>query len=240
MNPWQNPDGSDTQLMQLYKISQSGGLNPVQRTQYQQLLGNAGLPPNATPGSTPSSPSASTPTASNAVDLMKQAQQYQVQQNAPAIATLGSVQQSLPDQYAALLAEIKGAGTVATNYAIQGAGENLAARGITPDSALFNTTVGSAIAPIGLQYGGLEAQLGQGSVQTLTDLAGSIAALQAGNVPQAMNFGGNIAALQNALQIAQLQGTQRPYIPLTPGQTFGNVTTGQISLPTFANTGILK
>lgn len=178
--------------------------------------------------------------SSSAIDAMKQAQAFQVQQNQPAIATLGSQATSLPDQYAALLAEIKGAGSAATNYGIQGANENLAARGITPDSALYNTTVAGAIAPIGLQYGGLEAQLGEGSVSTLTGLAGSIASLQAGNVPSAQTFGANISSLQNALQIAQLQGTQKPFTALNPGQALGNISTGQIAIPTFANTGVLK
>ena len=161
--------------------------------------------------------------------LMRQAQQFQVQQNQPAIQTLKSQAQSLPDQYAALLNEIKGAGTAATNYGIMGAGQNLAARGITPDSALYNTTVSQAIAPIGQQYGGLEAQLGQGSVQTLTDLAGSIAALQAGNVPGAQNFSANISALQNALQIAQLprETSGMVYNPAT--NTF---TTAPVNTPT--------
>lgn len=172
--------------------------------------------------------------------LVRQAQQFQVEQNQPAIQTLQKQSQTLPDQYSALLAEIKGAGSAATNYGIMGANENLAARGITPNSALYNTTVAGAIAPIGLQYGGLEAQLGQGSVQTLTDLAGSIAALQAGNVPSAQNFGANISSLQNALAIARLQGTQRPFTPVSPGQALGNVTTGQIAIPTFSNTGILR
>lgn len=197
--------------------------NPAQETQYQQLLQQAGIPFTIQGGKTNvqgfgfggngTGPQAESffgsggsggNTASNAMDIMKQAQQFQVQQNQPAIQTLQTQAQSLPDQYAALLNEIKGAGTAATNYGIMGAGQNLAARGITPDSALYNTTVSQAIAPIGQQYGGLEASLGQGSVQTLNDLAGSIAALQAGNVPGAENFSANISALQNALQIAKL------------------------------------
>lgn len=235
--------------------------NPAQETQYQQLLQQAGIPFTVQGGKTnvqgfgfggngtgPQAESffgvgggASTSSATNtALDAMKQAQAFQVAQNQPAIQTLQSQAQSLPDKYAALLNEIKGAGTVATNYGIRAAGENLAARGITPDSALFNTTTAESIAPIGLQYGGLESELGQGSISTLTGLAGSIAALQAGNVPSAQNFGANISALQNALAIARLQGTQRPYVPLTGGQAFGNVTTGQIVPPTFANTGILR
>lgn len=217
---------------------QKGSYDPTKLTNDQrqwlwQQFGHAGLAPAGYGGEDTGAAS------TDPVALMKQAQAFQVQQNQPAISTLGSLQSSLPDQYAALLNEIKGAGTAATNYGIMGAGQNLAARGITPDSALYNTTVSQAIAPIGQQYGGLEAQLGEGSVQTLTGLAGSIAALQAGNVPSAQNFSANISALQNALAIAQLQGTQRPFTPVSPGQAFGNVTTGQISIPSFSQTGIL-
>lgn len=47
MNPWYNSDGSDTQLMQLYKTNR----NPYQETQYQNLLQQAGLAPGSTPNS---------------------------------------------------------------------------------------------------------------------------------------------------------------------------------------------
>lgn len=51
MNPWYQSDGSDSQLMQLYKIGQSGGRNPYQEEQYQNLLKQAGLAPGSTPTS---------------------------------------------------------------------------------------------------------------------------------------------------------------------------------------------
>lgn len=44
-NPYVNSDGSDTQLGQLYKMYQEGSLNPVQRTQFENLSRQAGLNP---------------------------------------------------------------------------------------------------------------------------------------------------------------------------------------------------
>lgn len=50
MNPWFNADGTDTQLMQMWKIqNEGGGLNPYQKTQYEQMLQQAGLAPGSSP-----------------------------------------------------------------------------------------------------------------------------------------------------------------------------------------------
>lgn len=44
-NPYVSSDGSDTQLGQLYKMYQEGSLNPVQRTEFENLSRQAGLNP---------------------------------------------------------------------------------------------------------------------------------------------------------------------------------------------------
>lgn len=49
-NPWWQADGQDTELMQLWKIqNEGGGLNPVQKTKFEQLLQQAGLAPGSSP-----------------------------------------------------------------------------------------------------------------------------------------------------------------------------------------------
>lgn len=51
-SPWWDASGNDSQLMQLHKMgTEGGGRNPVQESQYQELLKSAGLAPGSSPTS---------------------------------------------------------------------------------------------------------------------------------------------------------------------------------------------
>lgn len=227
MNPWTSANGSDTQLMQLYKIGQSGGRNPVQESQYQDLLRQAGLPSNATPSSFSSNAGSGGNTSMDPLALAGSLQQMQVQANQPAISTLQGRESSLSDQYKTLLDSVLTAGTVATNTITGATNAELARRGITGDSFLAGQTLGSALLPVTSQIQTAAANVGMGSAQDISDLAKQIASLQAGNVPGAISaapqFAG-LAALPSQIAATQAQGSlygaqaqAAPFIPINQG-----------------------
>lgn len=212
-----------SELETLLAIQSHGDLNPVQASRLKELqaAGDSGNPTGVySPGQFfGSSGGGGGNTAQSALDLMKQAQAFQVQQNQPAIASLQTEGTSLQQQYADMLKEIQGGQSAQTTFTTGAVNSSLAQRGIDPNSVYGQEQFGSALTPVNQQYGGLEAQLAQGSADTLLGLAQSIAGLQAGNVPQAMNFGANIAGLANALAVQQL-ANQAPIN--TTGNVFAN------------------
>ncbi len=143
----------------------------------------------------------------------------QLQANQPAIKTLQSQYNpetgggALVDKYNSLLDSIKGVGSVAVNQATLGAANTLAGRGLLPSSALYQSSVGSAIQPV---TAGIENQLattGLGEQQDLGQIAGQIAGLQTGNVQGAITGATNLLGLQQQAQLIPSQ------IGLTQAQT---------------------
>ena len=196
------------------------GLLPLWRS-----LGNTGDLPvgwNGPGGNTSTNTSSSTPSTPSIdpIALAGSLQQMQVQANQPAIATLGSQQSSLKDQYTSLLNSVLGQGSVNQNLTIAGANSELAKRGITGDSFLANQTIGSALLPVTAQNQMAAAQVGQGSAQDLNQLAAEIAGLQAGNVQGAIGaapaFAG-LAALPSQIALTQAQTKAAPFVPIQQG-----------------------
>lgn len=199
----------DSELQQLEKIRASGGLNPVQQSRYNELSQGGGGNPN------------------DPLAMAKAIQQFQVQANQPAVQGLQQRQQDLPGQYASLLAEIKGSGTVATNQATTAENTLLGQRGITNDSPLYGQQMSQALLPVNHQYGQLTANLGQGSITDMNTLASNIASLKAGNPETSITGANALGGLQLQAQampaqigLAQAQAgaqtAQGRYIPI-PG-----------------------
>lgn len=195
--------GGDTELQQLAKTDR----NPVQETRYQQLLREQAQGGGATSGATTTTSGAGT----DPVALARQIQQFQVQANQPQVQALQTVQQGLPQQYASLLADIKGQGTVAQNYAQRAENTLLGQRGIVdPNSAIYGQEMTGALLPVTQQYGQLAAQVGRGSIQDVNTLAANIAALQAGNPATSLSGAYQLGGLQQqaALLPSQVALTQ--------------------------------
>jgi len=193
-------------------------------------------------GNTSNSGSNSTP--SDPLALAGSLQSMQVQANQPAIATLGSQQSSLKDQYSKLLDSVLGQGTVASNYSIKASNSALAQRGITSDSQLGEQTIADNLLPVTAQNQSAAAQVGQGSAQDINTLAGEIAGLQAGNVQGAIGAApaiAGLAALPSQIALAGSQagasGAQGRYIPIPnvgvydvqAGHLIGNISNNNLS-----------
>lgn len=218
MNPWENGD-----LKQLYDIGQTtGGRNPVQESQYQDLLRKNGLASNATPGSY---------LTDSTLNAAKQAQQFQVQANQPAIQTLSTQKNDLSSKYDDLLKSITASQQPAMDAQTLATNNELGRRGITSDSGIGQQQLAGALAPVATQFAQLKANTGLSQQQDLGNLAAQIAQLQAGNAPGALSFGNNIANMQQqAQQIAQnyaLQQKQANYIPLGYGGIY-DANSGQV------------
>lgn len=219
---------ADTVYGQLLKIQQSGGgLNPVQQSQFDQLKasGQTALTTDGSGG------------ASDPLALAQQAQQLQVQANQPAIATLQGQQSSLQDQYSKLLDSITASEQPALNSAIGAANTNLAKRGITSTSAYGAENIAQNQLPVTTATGQQLSQTGVNEAQDLNSLAAQIASLQAGNVGNGLNFASGITnantSANAAIQAAQIQGTSKPFAPVSPGQVGLNQSTGAVQLPSF-------
>ncbi len=243
MNPWQNQDGSDTQLGMLYRIGKDQ--NPIQKAQYQQLLQQAGLPDNASPSSFSSD---------QAMGNAKAAQAMQLQANQPAIQTLQTQYNpdtgggALVDKYNALLDSITASEQPALNSTIQAANNELGKRGISGDSGVAQNQIAAAQLPVATQFGQLKASTGVAQQQDLGQLASNIAGLRAGNVPGALNFGQGIAGQQEALSQAQLQAANNIALQKLANtgqiantqqqQKFYTTSPGQNLVNTFNNTAV--
>lgn len=169
----------------------------------------------------------STQPQADPMDLVKQAQQYQVQQNQPAIATLQGQQTSLQQQYKDLLDSVTKQGNVGIDTATRNQNAFLASRGIYSQGGIGGDQISQAQSQAGAQAASQEAAVQTQGAQDINALAAQIAGLQAGNVPNALGFSSNIASLANALQVANIQN-QRPF-GVQPGQGVFNPATGQFS-----------
>ena len=192
-------------------------------------------------GKGPSTSSPSQGASNNAASFQdvlgnaKQLQQYQVEQNQPAIQTLQGQSSDLQDRYSKLVDSIKGAGSVASNAQTLATNNELGARGILPSSGLYQQQQANAQLPVAAQTGGLLSQAGVSEQQDLGNLAGNIASLQAGNVPGALSGASSIMGLtQQASQFSQQQALagsqlafQQNYISV-PGVGVYDTKSGQI------------
>ncbi len=167
------------------------------------------------------------PGGSDPMSMVKAAQQYQVQQNQPAIQTLQGQQGNLQSQYSELLKSVLGQGSVAMNTATAGENTLLGQRGITNDSPLYAQQMTQAQLPVTAQNQSAAAQVGMGSAQDINSLAQAIASLQAGNVPNALSYGGNMSSLSLQAPLVQAQANQANFIPI-PGVGVYNASTGKM------------
>lgn len=179
----------------------------------------------------------------------KRAQDMQIEANQPAIQTLNTQKTNLDSKYDDLLKSINSSEGVAADSARLSTNNELARRGISNDSGLYEREMAGAIAPVSAQFGQLKANTGLSREQDLTQLAQAIAQLQTGNVPNALNFSNGILSLQqqaqqiaNNLELgreqnsisrmnaesARNQPTQNPYVTLNAGQTLYNPYTGKV------------
>ena len=146
----------------------------------------------------------------NPMDLVKQAQEYQVQQNQPAIATLQGQEKSLQQQYSDLLGSVTQQGNVSIDTATRNQNGFLASRGIYSQGGIGGDIVSNAQAQANTAAGANEAAVQQQGASEINQLAAQVAGLQTGNVPGALGFSSNIAGLQEALAQQQLTN-QRPF-----------------------------
>lgn len=231
-NPWTTSDGSDTQLMQLYKIGADGkGRNPIQETQYQQLLQQYGLPSNASPATTPT------------ISSYKAQQGYQAGLGS-AVSGLQAQGTSLDAQYENLKNAVLGQGTVAMNTVTTGENNLLAQRGITNNSPLYAQQMGSAQLPVQVANQNAVGSLGYTQAQLKSQLAEAISGLQAGGAGTLamlpLQFGSlalaqaaNLANIQLAQAQAKAISLQAPYMSSLYGPY--NINTGNFVANNLAN-----
>lgn len=199
--------------------------NPIQETEYQQLLKQAGIPFTVNGGKASingygvggNGAQAYNPAISSSGgaggDVVANAQKlldFQKTANAPVSAALGSQVPGIQDEYTNLVNSIKGNQTLDTNRQTTTTNNLLAQRGITSNSGVGQQEMTNALTPIDTQYSGLLANANQGSIQDLQGLALQIANLNAGNpetaIPNALNYGNVLnTAAQTAAGIQQAQ-----------------------------------
>ena len=205
---------ADTQLQYLEKVGSQR--NPIQETEYQNLLKQSG-------GSSGMSGSSG--------DLVSQAQQLQKmysEANQPAISSL---QASIPtigqrfaqtgeylkgkytdlkSYYDGLLASITGKGQQAEQDVTTATSQELGRRGISAESGLFGQTVNKAVQPVRQAFAGDINQMGFTSKSALGDLLNQISGLPTAQteeeqkVQQAiaqLQAGGNVNAITTALDM---------------------------------------
>lgn len=149
------------------------------------------------------------------------AQELYQQQQGSAISGLQTQKAGLAGQYGSLLQTVTGEYQPLINQTTQTAGAAESARGLTPDSQLYQQQVQGALQPV---YGAEAAnaqQIGQGSIADTNTLAQAIAAAQQGGA----QFGatlplqfGSLSLAQQALpsQIAYYQGQGSYYGGINP------------------------
>lgn len=188
----------DTELQQLVKIGQSGGRNPIQETRYQELLKQA-------PGQA---------NGISSTDPIAQAQRvrdFTIQSNQPAIQSYEASKQPLQDRYKNLLDTIKGNQQVAENRQTVTTNNELARRGISNDSGVFQQEMTNVLNPLTAQYTGMQKDTLANQNIDMAAIDKAIAMLKTGNPENAISGGLQIGnQLQQAEQSAnQLQLQQQ-------------------------------
>ena len=147
-------------------------------------------------------------------DLIKSAQalnQFQIQQNAPAIASQQASIAPLQQRYNDLLAGIKQNQTVAENRQTLTTNNELGKRGITGSSGLAQQEITNAVNPITQQYTQMGAQTTDTENTDIANINNAIASLQAGNPASSISSAsGLLQAQQSANEFnQQMAATQR-------------------------------
>ena len=143
-------------------------------------------------------------------------QQYQ-QQTQQAIGGLQTQKGNLGQQYSDLLSTVKGEYQPIINQTTATAGQELAHRGLTPDSTLYQQQTQGALAPVYGQEAANAQQIGQGSIADTNSLASQIANLQTG-------------VAGTASQLPLQYQTLANQAALIPSQTFANNAQGSAAL----------
>lgn len=183
------------------------------------------------------------------LEAARQAQQMQLEANKPAIESLTAHKSSLDQKYAELLQSIDASEGVAADKQTLATGNELARRGLSSDSGVYQQEQAKAAAPVAAEFGQLKAQTGTGRERDLTGLAESIASLQAGNVPNALGFASNLGSYElQAQQLAnnfllgkeqnqlgrdrldydRTQNTNNPFMAVSEGQGIYDTSTGKL------------
>lgn len=126
------------------------------------------------------SPGSSMATAQSAVDTAKALNEFTVQQNQPIIASTEAKRTPINQRYDAVINDIKGNQTTATNRQTTTSRNELGARGIM-GGGLFDQTLTDALNPITQSYSNLLTQTEAQRGGELANLDSIIAQLQAGN-----------------------------------------------------------
>lgn len=132
-----------------------------------------------------------------------------IQANQPAITSLGQQSTDLQSRYSDLLDSIKGQGSVALNTQTLATSNELAKRGITNDSGLFQNQLAQSLLPVTQNTQSQVAQTGLAEQGDINQIAGQIAGLQAGNLPAALQSAQGIAGMTLGAQQFQQQQAQQ-------------------------------
>ena len=177
---------ADTQLQYLEKIKQStGGLNPIQQTEYQNLLA--------------AQPQVSSATSFDPVSQAQKLLEFQKQANQPAITSLQAQKEPLKLQYENIIAQLKGTQETQVSTAQKVAGQEFGYRGIPLSSTAFGEYLAGKVNPLQQYFANQIQETGYQQQKGLTDIDQLIAQLQSGD---------SASALSNAIQILGLQQQQ--------------------------------
>lgn len=152
------------------------------------------------------------------MNAVQSALDFTRQANAPAVSTLQGGVGNLKSRYDDLIKSIKGNQETATNSATLSASNELAKRGILPDSSLFGQEVNKAVNPVLSQYSNILANTGVQEANDTNPLLSAIAQLQTGNPQGALSYGQSQNQLdQQAAQNAASNALQKMSIGISGG-----------------------
>jgi hypothetical protein len=149
-NPYQNSDGSDTQLGQYYKMFKDNSLNPVQRTDFERLSRQAGLNPGEgyndylSRNQTEANMNAVKPAVDSLSAGIPELRQAYTQRQTQVQAE----KEPLVQRYEQLLNEIRGRETSQVNEVTRNTNREMARRGISGDSTFASDELQGRTAPI--------------------------------------------------------------------------------------------
>jgi len=172
------------------------------------------------------------------IDLVAQARQlneFNIQQNQPAITAMQGSKQPLIDRYNAVLEGLKGRETQQIESATLATSNELGRRGILPGSGFGVRQLQGATQPIASQYSAQYGQLGAAQAGDISDIDRAIAALQAGNSSESVSQALSMLTLnQNQRQFDAAQANAKSNLLDTEVITAGgrkklvNKQTGQV------------
>ena len=144
--------------------------------------------------------------AFNYQDALNRALEITKQNNAPVVQSLEASKQPLQDRYKSLIDSLKGNQVTAENRQTKVTASELAKRGITNDSTMFNQEVTDAVNPITQQFSGNIKDAGYAQEADLQALATQIAKLKAGDLSAASGIAGG---MQSGYQFDQNYNLQQ-------------------------------